>query len=49
MDELKIVKINENKYRLKAGPFKTFNSLKKTYYTLNKLGFDELNIIMNNL
>ena len=41
---IKLKKINNNKYRLYAGPFKNFNTLKKTYISLNNLGFDNLNI-----
>ena len=37
-------KINNKKYRLYAGPFKNFNALKKTYISLNQLGFDDLNV-----
>jgi len=36
--------INNKKYRLSAGPFKNFNTLKSTYISLNNLGFEELNI-----
>ena len=39
-----VKKINDNKYRLYAGPFKNFNALKTTYISLNKLGFENLNI-----
>jgi cell division protein FtsN len=39
-----IKKINNKKYRLYIGPFQNFNSLKSTYISLNKLGFDELRI-----
>ena len=39
-----IKKINNKKYRLYIGPFQNFNSLKSTYISLNKLGFNELNI-----
>ena len=39
-----IKKIANNKYRLFAGPFKNFNTLKSTYISLNNLGFDDLNI-----
>ena len=42
---LHIKKINDKKYRLYAGPFKNFNSLKSTYISLNKLGFNDLDII----
>ena len=41
---LSIEKINDTKYRLYAGPFKNFSSLKSTYISLNNLGFDDLNI-----
>ena len=41
---ISVKKINNNKYRLLAGPFKNFNSLKSTYISLNNLGFEELNI-----
>ena len=41
---IKLKKINNNKYRLYAGPFKNFNTLKKTYISLNNLGFENLNI-----
>ena len=42
-----VKKINNNTYRLLIGPFKNFNSLKKTYISLNNLGFDDLNIQRN--
>ena len=41
---LKILKINDKKFRLITNEFKDFDSLKKTYINLNKHGFDELNI-----
>ena len=44
IDTLVVKKINNNKYRLLAGPFKNFDSLKSTYISLNNQGFDELNI-----
>lgn len=44
-NNLLIKKINDKKYRLYVGPFKNFNSLKLTYIGLNKIGFDDLNII----
>ena len=40
-----VKKIANNQYRLYAGPFKNINTLKSTYISLNKLGFDDLNII----
>ena len=42
LDGFVIKKINNKKYRLYIGPFQNFNSLKSTYISLNKLGFDEL-------
>ena len=44
VDNIYIKKINNKKYRLFAGPFKNFNSLKTTYISLNNLGFENLNI-----
>jgi len=44
VDNISIKKINNNKYRLFAGPFKSFNTLKTTYISLNNLGFENLNI-----
>tara|TARA_B100000029_G_scaffold494268_1_gene557776 strand:+ start:1024 stop:1785 length:762 start_codon:yes stop_codon:yes gene_type:complete len=43
-DKIFIRKMNDKKYRLFAGPFKDFNALKTTYISLNKLGFEDLNI-----
>ena len=39
-----VKKINDNKYRLSVGPFNSFNALKSTYISLNKLGFENLNV-----
>ena len=44
INNFSIKKINENKYRLFVGPFKNFNALKTSYISLNKLGFENLNI-----
>ena len=43
-NKISIKKINDNKYRLFAGPFETFNALKNTYISLNNLGFENINI-----
>ena len=48
LTNLSVQKINDKKYRLYAGPFQNFNSLKLTYISLNKIGFSNLNIIKNN-
>jgi len=37
-----IKKINNTKYRLLIGPFKSFNTLKNSYISLNDLGFEDL-------
>ena len=44
LKNLRIKKINENKYRLFMGPFKNFNSLKNSYISLNNLSFEGLYI-----
>ena len=44
LNNILIKKINDNKYRLLAGPFKNFNALKTTYISLNNSGFEDLNI-----
>ena len=44
IDNIEVKKINDNKYRLLVGPFENFNALKKTYISLNNLGFEDLNI-----
>ena len=44
INNISVKKINNNKYRLLAGPFENFNALKNTYISLNKLGFEGLNI-----
>ena len=44
LKNLSIKKVNDKKYRLFAGPFKNFNTLKNTYISLNNLGFENLNI-----
>ena len=44
INNISVKKINNNKYRLLVGPFENFNALKNTYISLNKLGFEVLNI-----
>ena len=43
-NNLYVKKINNNKHRLYAGPFKNFNALKDIYISLNNLGFQSLNV-----
>ena len=45
VDNISIKKINNNKYRLFAGPFKNFKALKTTYISLNKIGFEDLTVL----
>jgi len=42
-----VKKINNTKYRLLAGPFENFSALKSTYISLNNLGFENLDILMD--
>ena len=44
MNNISIKKINNKRYRLFVGPFKNFNALKTTYISLNKSGFENLDI-----
>ena len=43
-----IEKISKNKFKVYSGPYPSFNSMKETYLSLNKLGFENLNIINAN-
>ena len=45
IDNIFIKEISTNKHRLFVGPFKSFNTLKNVYISLNKLGFENLNIV----
>ena len=44
MNNFSVKKINDKKYRLFVGPFKNFNALKTSYISLNKLGFENLDV-----
>ena len=44
INNISIKKINDKKYRLFVGPFKNFKALKASYISLNKLGFEDLNV-----
>ncbi len=48
LTNIKIKKIAKNKFLVYSGPYASFNSLKKTYFSLNKLGFENLDIINTN-
>ena len=45
--DVKIIKINEKKYRVYAGPFDNINSLKKTFNDISILEFENIEIIKN--
>ena len=48
LENIKIKKISKNKYKVYSGPHVFFNSVKDTYFSLNELGFENLNIINTN-
>ena len=45
ISNLKIKKISDKKFKVLSGPFVSFNAMKKTYFSLNELGFENLEII----
>ena len=48
LENITIEKISKNKFKVYSGPYASFNSMKETYLSLNKLGFENLNIINAN-
>ena len=48
LTNIKIKKISENKFKVYFGPYASFNFMKKTYFGLNELGFENLDIINTN-
>ena len=44
MENIKIKKISKNKFKVYFGPYASFAPMKKTYLSLNELGFENLNI-----
>ena len=48
LTNIKIKKISKNKFKVYAGPYAFFASLKETYFSLNGLGFENLSIIDTN-
>ena len=48
ISNIKIEKLSKNKYRVFSGFFDSFNSMKETYYKINNLGFELLNVIIVN-
>ena len=45
LKNIKIKKISKNKFKVFSGPHAYFNSVKDVYFSLNELGFENLNII----
>jgi len=45
LENIKIKKISKNKFKVYSGPHAYFNSVKDAYFSLNELGFENLNII----
>ena len=41
---ISVKKINDKKHRVFVGPFKNFKALKASYISLNKIGFEDLNV-----
>ena len=42
---IQIKKISQNRFKVYSGPYDSLNSMKDTFFILNELGFDELNIV----
>ena len=42
--DIKIKKISKNRFKVYSGPYASFNSMKETYLSLDKLGFENLNV-----
>ena len=45
--EIKILEISKNKHRVYIGPFDDINSLQKAFFSINNLGFENIEIIKN--
>ena len=48
LENIKIKKITKSRFKVYSGPHASFNSVKDIYFSLNKLGFENLNIINTN-
>jgi len=48
LKNIKIKKMSKNKFKVYSGPHASFNSVKDIYFSLNGLGFENLNIINTN-
>ena len=45
LENIKIKKISKNKFKVYFGPYASFAPMKKTYLSLNELGFENLDLI----
>ena len=45
---IKIQKLSDKKYRIYSGPFDSFSAIKDTYFKINQLGFESLDILKIN-
>ena len=48
LENIKIKKISKTRFKVYSGTHASFNSVKDIYFSLNKLGFENLNIINTN-
>ena len=48
LENIKIKEISKNKFKVYSGPYVSFVELKETYFSLNKLGFENMDIINTN-
>jgi len=48
MENIKIKKISKTRFKVYSGPHVSLNSVQDTYFSLNELGFENLNIINTN-
>jgi len=48
MENIKIKKISKTRFKIYSGPHVSLNSVQDTYFSLNELGFENLNIINTN-
>ena len=48
LENIKIKKISKTRFKVYSGPHASFNTVKDTYFSLNELGFENLNIINTN-
>ena len=48
LTNIKIRKVSENKFKVYSGPYESFDSMKDIFFSLSKLGFENLNVINTN-